>query len=688
VTVEQGARTVRFNCVLCGATCGMIATVDGEKILDVSGDRDHPVSRGFTCAKGRSIAGQHHGARRLERPRLRGEDVEWDVLLDDLAAGMQRALDRGGPDRIATFRGTAGIDAASLFTMPRFQRGIGTRQIYSPVMLDVGNAYKATELITGFAYHWPMWMPDDPEPTLVVLVGVNPPASGGYNGVATSNWPDRLRSFRGRGGEVWVVDPRKTRTAHQGDRHLAPRAGTDVFLFAWLVRELLAGGFDAYELETACHPEDVERLRAAVASFDLDAVATRTGLAPSDLVELLAAIRRHRKVAIMPGTGVSFQQSGVLAYWLIWAAMIVTGSLDREGGVRFLPPARALLEPDSAPLEGHAPEDGAFGPGPNSRPDLVANFGQLPAIALVDEIEAGEIDALLILGGNPLAAAPRPDRLRAALGKLDVFAVLDTFENELTEMATHVIPCTWITERPDFWYIPVAGVPRAYSTPALVPPGADRRHSWWVLGQLGRRLGIDVLDGLDLDTVDAETVVRHAAHASCDWADEVLQAGSEGVEVPTRYGWLHEKVLPGGRWRVAPRPLVDRLARVWDEGTSGVRLVSGRVVESVNSAHYARNEPPPIHLSTDAAEAHGIATGDRVRVSTALGAIEGWARVDDTLASQSIWVTQGWLGQNVNQLTDPWADHLTGMPTLTGFPVQLERVDAPSAGSPVPANQT
>jgi anaerobic selenocysteine-containing dehydrogenase len=678
MSAQTGERDVRFNCLLCGAVCAMVATVEDERIVKVRGDRDDPVSRGYSCAKGRAIAAQHHAEHRLDRPRVRGEEVAWPVLLDDLATRLQRLTTAGGPDRVASFGGTAFIDAASLFAAPRFLAGIGTRQIYSPMMLDVGNAFKATELITGFPFHWPVWMPDEPGPGLAVLVGVNPPASGGYNGVATSNWLHRLRSFRKGGGEVWVIDPRRTRTAHHADRHLAPSAGTDVFLFAWLVRELLKDGFDPNELHEACDPDDVERLRAAVAPFGLDATAERTGLAPNDLVDLLEAVRRHRKVAVMPGTGVSFQTAGVLAYWLIWATMIVTGSLDQDGGLRFLPPSRASLAPDAAALDGHAPEDGAFTPGPTSRPDLAGNFGQLPAIALVDEIEAGEIGALLVLGGNPLAAAPRPERLRAALEQLEVLAVFDAFENDLTRMATHAVPCTWITERPDFRHMPGAGVPRAYLTPAIVPPAAEHRHSWWVLAQLGRRLGVDVLGGLDPDTVDADTVVRAAAHENCDWADAVMEAGSEGVEVPSRHGWFHEKVLPGGRWRLAPRVLLDRLTGVWSDGDTGVRVVSGRIVESVNSAHYATTEPPPIHVSGDVAREHGIATGDRIRASTSFGELEGWARVDETLADQSIWVSHGWLGQNVNRLTDPAADRLTGMPTLTGFTVRLERIDPPA----------
>jgi anaerobic selenocysteine-containing dehydrogenase len=669
------AKAVRFNCLLCGANCGMVATVDGERILKVEPDRDHPDSGGYTCSKGRAIPGLHHSETRLDQPRLYGNEVSWDVLLDDLAARLQALVAEAGPDRIARYSGTGFIDAGSGFAQRRFFRELGTKQLYGSLTLDVGPCLRAAELVTGFVAYHPCWSPDDPASTLAIIVGMNPPVSGGYTGSPASNWTHRLRTFRRRGGELWVIDPRQTKTARQAERHLAPRPGSDVFLFAWLVRELLEEGFDADELEAACEPADVERLRGAVAPFELEPVAARTGLAECDLLDLLAAIRRRRKVSILAGTGVSFAPSGVLAYWLIWATMIITGSLDREGGMRFLASGRAAL--DGPPIEGHAPEDGAFAAGPASRPDLAGVFGERPSVALADEIEAGEIRALMVLGGNPLASAPDPDRLRAALSKLQALVVFDTFEGELTRIATHVIPCSWITERDDFRHMPSLGMTRAYLSPALVPLGAGRRHSWWVFGQLGRRLGIDALDGLDPQIVDDETVVRQAGRASCDYAETVFAAGSHGVDVPFRHGWFHEKVLPGGRWRLAPRVLVDRLAGVWSDGGVGPRLVSGRTLESVNTAHYAATEhgPPPIHVSPDAARERSIATGDRIRVSTSFGAIEGRVHVDGTMAPGSIWISHGWLEQNVNRLTDPAADRLTGQPAFTGLPVRIERID-------------
>ena len=57
-----------------------------------------------------------------------------------------------------------------------------------------------------------------------------------------------------------------------------------------------------------------------------------------------------------------------------------------------------------------------------------------------DKLIAVNVRGLFVTGGNPLTAFPDPDRLRAALARLDVLAVVDVAEGPLTELATHVLP--------------------------------------------------------------------------------------------------------------------------------------------------------------------------------------------------------------------------------------------------------
>ncbi len=81
-----------------------------------------------------------------------------------------------------------------------------------------------------------------------------------------------------------------------------------------------------------------------------------------------------------------------------------------------------------------------------------------------------------------------------------------------------------------------------------------------------------------------------------------------------------------------------------------------------------------MHISADAATDRAIESGDRVRVSTRFGTVDAIATVDPTLAPRTVWVSHGWLQQNVHRLVDPDPDLMTAQPTFTRFPIALERV--------------
>ena len=148
--------------------------------------------------------------------------------------------------------------------------------------------------------------------------------------------------------------------------------------------------------------------------------------------------------------------------------------------------------------------------GAASRPELPRRFGEYPCAALVDEIEAGNVRALVVVGGNPLIAFPDRDRTQAALASLDVLAVADVVETDTTELATHLLPVAGQLERADVPWMLDAYQPAIATqyTPAVVPPGADRRLMWQAFAELGRRLGVSVLPrGIDPDTATDKVLV-------------------------------------------------------------------------------------------------------------------------------------------------------------------------------------
>ena len=251
----------------------------------------------------------------------------------------------------------------------------------------------------------PVW--DPTAPGLAIFVGTNPVVSHGY-GTALPDPIRYLREYRAAGGKVWVLDPRRTETAALADVHVPVRPGADVAVLAALANALLDDGADERELRDHCDATEVAALRAALAAFTIERRGTCADVEPALLEQLVADVRAHPgRIAMHCGTGVTMARDGVLAEWLRWVVLIASGSLDRASG-HALPPRRRSTVSGGA----RAAPAGPSRPRRPSRPELPRVLGQIAAVALVDEIEAGNIRALFVTGGNPLTAFPQPDRLR------------------------------------------------------------------------------------------------------------------------------------------------------------------------------------------------------------------------------------------------------------------------------------
>jgi len=656
-------------CRICAAAFGITVTVDGERVVRIRGDAEHPTSRGYTCSKGRGLADWHHDPARLDRPRVRGRDVTWDDALDDLAAVLRDTIDVSGPDAVALYLATGmAYDSAGQIATGMFFGALGSSSFYTAVTVDNAPVLVAAELVTGNAMMSPRWDPSGPG--LFLLVGTNPIVSHGY-GTALPDPVNYLRDFRGAGGRVWVLDPRRTETAMAADHHLATRPGSDVVVLAALVRQLLERGADTDELRDYCTPEDVDALRRVVAPFTVARAAAAAGVEAAALDALIDDLRAHRgRLAVSCGTGVQMEPDGILAEWLKWVLLIVTGSLDRPGGMRF---SRGTLNPMRPPRADRTPRPPL--PGAASRPELPRVANQVPAVALADEIEAGNVRALIVTGGNPIGAFPEPDRVRAALRALDALVVVDVMENELTELATHVLPVTGQLERADIsMYAHISVRSAMQSTAAVVAPVAGRKPAWWVLGQVAGRLGLDLFGGADPDALTDETYLRGILEHSPLDPDTVFATGPRGFDLPVEYGWVHESMLPNGRWQLAPDVLVERLAAHREPGP-GLVLSPARDMAWSNSVRYGPDDARArlrVHPA-DASDA-GVADGDAAVVLSEHGSVDVTIVVDERMRAGVVSLVHGRRGHSPGNLTSSVADvdPLTTMPRASAVPVRVE----------------
>jgi anaerobic selenocysteine-containing dehydrogenase len=676
--------TMKSFCRLCPTGCGVLVTVEDGRATAVRGDADHPVSAGYTCSKGRRLVDWHYRSDRLDVPRMRGAPATAAECLDDIASALTRIAAESGPSAIGIFRGTAASqDTAGLFALERWKTALGTPSYFTSVTLDCAAYPLVADLVGGHpALHLPVPSRDAP---LVLVVGSNPVVSHGHSYFTPS--PAQLLRHWAASGQLWIVDPRRTESAAMASRYLAPRPGTDYAWLAFLVSELLREGANwDYLREWAV---GVDELAAAVAPFDLSRAAAITGLAPEDLLDLVAAIRATGQVAAVTGTGVSMSESANVAVWMVWALNIITGSQDRPGGTWFNPGGVRQLDQRS-----WSQSDGRPAPGPRSRPDLCSRLGQYPAASVVDEIDAGYVRALVVHGANLVTALPNPERTVASLRRLELVVVLDVVDSATVQLATHVLPCTGQLERADLQTLDYLTPHYATQfTPAVIAPPAQCRPVWWWVAQLGERMGVPVLPELDLDTCGDEDVLGLGTSGG---GSGLGPRGIAGLAATThlsnlaawsvvlggeQFGWVHRALRrSGGKWRLAPGELVAQL-REREPVPGALRLVSTREKGHVNSQFMttgATRRPvsrPGVSINPDDATAAGIADGSTVLVESDHGELVTTARLDERLARGVVSIPHGYADDNVARLfSEGEVDPVSGMATLTAIAVAVRPV--------------
>ena len=269
-------------CRICAAACGITVTVDGDRVLRVRGDAGHPVSRGYTCSKGRGLAAWHHSDRRLDRPRLRGREVPWDEVLDDLGALVRDTIDSHGADTIALYLATGmAYDAGGQIAAGSFLAALGSSSFYTAVTVDNAPVLVAAELVTGNAMMGPRW--DPTTPGLLLLVGTNPIVSHGYGTDDARSGQLPPRPPAGRWSHVGdrSAAHRERRPRRRAPRHpsghrraRAGRAGT---------ASCSRSGADEDELRDYCAPDDVAALRSTLDPFTIARAAAAAGVDPAML---------------------------------------------------------------------------------------------------------------------------------------------------------------------------------------------------------------------------------------------------------------------------------------------------------------------------------------------------------------------------------------------------------------------
>ena len=661
----------------CPDSCAMLVTVRDGRAVQLIGDPDHPVTRGFLCAKVSRYLDRVYSDQRLLHPLRRVgakgegrfERISWEEALTTITDRWRQVIAEHGPQAILRYRYLGNQGVVAYWAGDRVFNLLGASQLETNICGGGGFAGQLLAGVSGI----------DPEDAvhsrLIIVWGVN---------VLSTNvhlWPF-IQEARKRGARLVVIDPLRSRTAAHADERLAIRPGTDGALALGLMHVILAEGLEdhAYVAE---HTAGIEQLRARAAEYPPERVSALCGLPAEQIASLARAYATTRPAFIRYGVGMMRAAGAGAAVRAVVSLAALCGHWrERGGGVLGLHGSLSSLNrlavqrPDLAPA--------------GTRAINQIKLGEV----LTDPTLDPPIQTLYVYNSNPAVVNPDSHAVRAGLARPDLFTVVhEQFLTETAAYADIVLPAPTQLEQTDA--VGSWGQRHVIWNEQAIAPLGEARSNWDTLRAIGRRLGLD--DPL-LDEEPEELVA--GALAAPGWEEDAFAQLRERGSLRSPMAALPHAE---GRFRT-PSGKFEFFSETWQERTGDA------LPRYVPPAESAESDPAlaarlPLHLVTphthggpntsysdlprfraiersprltlhpqDASE-RGLCEGDTARIFNDRGELTLAVAISEDVRPGVVAVPFGWTGEHaVNVLTSMRAADLGGGPTFGDVLVQVERV--------------
>lgn len=699
VAIDVMRNHLRF-CHLCQGNCGIEVTVDeDEKVQSIRPDAANSFSGGFMCPKATALKYLHEDPDRISVPLVRAESgwmsTSWDDACARAARDILRIRDQFGPRSIAVFFGNAAALMAGYLThFPSLTRHLEGAQFFSPNSIDYLAAYVAAKLL--FGRRWPA--PDLDRTQFFLIVGHNPAVSNG-SGYSAPNMKGRIRAIQERGGRVVVVDPRRTETAQIASEHIFIRPRTDALFLASLLKVIL-------DLAPPI-PEYVSgliELRVALDQYSPEITFQKTGVEGSTTRRIAAEFLRAPGAVAFGRLGLCIQENATLSMWLLQLINVVSGNLNRSGGLIFEKP---LLGPGIAKAISFYGELGRH----HTRVRGLPTFGEdRPVVTLAEEILTpgrDQIKALIVLGSNPVLTIPNGRLLEKALPCLEFMVSLDIYVNETSRFAHIILPNASPLEHEVFPIVNKNNPLRRHAqySPAAVPKPAGTLYDWEIMAGLDRAFSL----ASNVTPLPPQTFREAVDKLLADGPDELsvddLLQNPHGVDlgpIEPAPGPTSELLMtPNSRVNCAEVSMLSELARLARDMQKPLvpgelRLVTRRDLRSMGSFLHNSEKMMKganrfyLEMHPNDMSARTISDGDIVRVSSRANSIELPVRASVEVMAGVVSLPYGWghgregtrlrvanldtnAGASINDVTDESSfDPISGAAAANGITVTVD----------------
>jgi anaerobic selenocysteine-containing dehydrogenase len=627
--------------------CRLLVGVRGNRIVEIKGDPDGFLNKGYACPKGLASPDRLAHPDRLLYPMKRKgkrgqgswERITWAEAIRMIASRLNDIKKSSGAKAVAFCQGMP--KGLELFGLVRLANLFG-----SPNVVGVQDVCHAPREVSGIHTCGFYPVADLHHPSKLIMLWASNPLSTNEEGQICSLLLQRVKE----GTELIVIDPRKTELAERAKYWLQPRPGADHALALAFLNVILEEGlFHKDFVDQWTH--GFQELADHVKNYSPEKMSEVTWVNPDLIRQSARSYAASSPASIQWGNPLEQTVHTFDATRAILCLMAVCGNLDVAGG------NIQAVEPSILGLGAFVRSDLL----PSKPKEMVhAHYKTIPKLMTVPaayfrkavlEETPYPIKGAYFQGTNPLLAYANSRMTFDALMKLDFIAVSEIFMTPTAAMADIVLPAATAFEFDDIGHY---GLGHGYllARPKVVDPPEECWPDLKILNELGKTLTPGEHWHEDW-TALLEAVLKPSGLSYSRFAELGYLQGparfqkylSKGFNTPTRKAELY--LSQAEKFGLSPLPQFTGFP---DEEDPNYPLVltscksrfylhsSYRWVESLR-----KHRPhPKTEVHPETAARHGISDGNEVVIETRSGSITQVAHVTDRIHPRVVNAAYGW----------------------------------------------
>ena len=616
----------------CPDACGLIVSVDNNKVISVRGDRAHAFTRGTLCPKMAHYEKVIHSPLRLKSPMKRvgkkgiGEDqytrISWDEALDAIVNNFKETIDTYGSESILrySYAGTMGVIQSP--AADYFFRCIGAtdqdRGICSPAkQAGFRSVYGDTLAIK----------PQEAQHSdLIVLWGINATATDVHIlhdvNIAKKN-----------GARVWIIDTHKTYTFSQAHEHIYVKPGSDGALALGMLHIIHRDGLaDTDFIKEHVQGYD-ELVKEVLLNFTPEKASDICGVSVDRMTEFAHAYATSKAPFIRLGSGLSRYGNGAMTCRAINALPAVVGAWQYPGG-------GLLSSASGSKFIGKDVMQQAHVHAPAKRLMPMIKLGEM-----LTNPEGVGVHSLYVFSSNPAITAPNQNVVRKGLMRNDLFTIVhERFFTDTCKYADIILPATTSVEHDDIYnsyghYTIGTGY-------KLIDPVGESRSNWQVIAELAKRMGLEDA----FFNLSERELIEQIVHTSSRISkrDQELILNGEPVEMTVPESYKMDFKTPSGKIELYNPQDVEPLIRYMPPygDNAPFWLINGNDIRILDSSFCELDFNDPelmkLRIHPEDAKMYNINDGAEVEIYNDRGSVKIKAYYDDevqrgTLVTLGVW---------------------------------------------------